>query len=204
MVDRLLALPAPVTFAVMPNSLYGPELARKISQRGAEVMLHLPMEPQDLAENDPGPGALLLRMSPAEVEATLDAAIKQVPMASGLNNHMGSAFTADRPHMQALLGAVNRRGLYFIDSRTCPDSQGAALRAQLGVKGGERRVFLDHVASEEETEARLYELARASEAGGVPIGIGHPYPETVAALARVLPKLVADGYEFVYASEAVR
>ena len=44
-VDKLLLLPAPLTFSVMPNSLHGAELARRITASGAEVMLHLPMEP---------------------------------------------------------------------------------------------------------------------------------------------------------------
>jgi hypothetical protein len=65
-------------------------------------------------------------------------------------------------------------------------------------------VFLDHLESEEEVSARLAELAAAADERGYAIGIGHPYPETIAALQRALPEMAAAGYRFVPVSEALR
>ena len=45
-------------------------------------------------------------------------ALLEVPYRKGVNNHMGSRFTADRDLMRVLLKPVKDRGLFFVDSRT--------------------------------------------------------------------------------------
>jgi polysaccharide deacetylase 2 family uncharacterized protein YibQ len=59
-------------------------------------------------------------------------------------------------------------------------------------------LFLDDgEESQEQVEANLDRLARMARKRGLAIGIAHPHPETLAALRAALPRLQADGYEFV-------
>ena len=80
------------------------------------------MEPKGRA--NPGPGAVVEGLSAEEVENTTRAALDAVPGVAGVNNHMGSAVTADRPMMEATIGVLAEKGLFFLDSRTSADSVG--------------------------------------------------------------------------------
>jgi polysaccharide deacetylase 2 family uncharacterized protein YibQ len=44
-------------------------------------------------------------------------------------------------------------------------------------------------------------LASKAKSNGSAIGIGHDRPATIAVLKEMIPKLEADGFEFVYVSE---
>jgi len=203
-VDSLLAIPVPITLSVLPNADYTFEVCQRLKSARAEVMLHIPMEPQSYPENDPGDGALLVGMSPGEIRKNLKDALKSVPLAVGMNNHMGSAFTTDIKAMRALMKVVKERDLYFIDSRTHHRTVAFITAQEAGVPSAERRVFLDHSQDPEYIRSQLELLAETANNEGVAIGIGHPYPETLQILARELPGMSEQGYRFVFASEAVR
>jgi polysaccharide deacetylase 2 family uncharacterized protein YibQ len=64
-------------------------------------------------------------------------------------------------------------------------------------------VFLDHAQDEAEIAAQFRRLLALARRDGSAIGIGHPYPETLAVLARELPLLEAEGIELVPASRLV-
>ena len=52
----------------------------------------------------------------------IDRALDGVPCATGMNNHMGSRFTADAPGMDHVMSRLKERGIYFLDSRTSDQS----------------------------------------------------------------------------------
>src|SRR5690606_34427058 len=110
---------------------------------GHELMLHLPMEPEG-AVTDPGPNALLLDLPPEELRRRLVVSLNRFDGYVGLNNHMGSRFTADRPAMELVLGEVKARGLLFLDSRTTDRSVGDRVADEMGVPRARRDVFLDN------------------------------------------------------------
>jgi len=83
----LEALGVPVTYSVLPYEPQTPEVVAELRRRKAEILLHLPMEPRN-GEN-PGPGALLQGMSDGELRQRTEEALKAVPGAVGVNNHMG-------------------------------------------------------------------------------------------------------------------
>jgi hypothetical protein len=49
----------------------------------------------------------------------------------------------------------------------------------------------------EQVEANLQRLANLARRRGLAVGIGHPHPETLAALRIMLPRLQAHGIDFV-------
>src|SRR4029077_6975556 len=91
--DRFASLGVPLTFAILPREKHSKELSVKATSLHFPVMLHLPMEPIDLAHNDPGPSGLYLKMSAQELKKQFDRDFASVPNLVGINNHMGSAFT---------------------------------------------------------------------------------------------------------------
>jgi polysaccharide deacetylase 2 family uncharacterized protein YibQ len=191
----LVALGVPVTYSVLPFEEETPQVVAELRQRRAEILLHLPMEP--VHGQNPGPGALLQGMSDGELREKTEAALKAVPGAAGVNNHMGSLLSSEEGPMNAVLGVLAERGLFFLDSRTSAESVGYKVAISLGVPAAERQVFLDGDPSPAAIHTQFLRLLNLARTKGSAIAIGHPHPETLAALTREVPKAKAAGYEFV-------
>ena len=187
--DRLLGLDAPFTFSLLPFSPFREEISRSADSKGVEIMLHLPMEPEEYPGVNPGPGALLTSMSPDELIRQLTDNIRSVPGASGVNNHMGSKMTAVSSQMYQVFSILKKEGLFFIDSRTTVNTLCKPSARLLQVPFAERDVFLDHVTTEDFVRKQIYELIRKAEQEGSAIGIGHPHEVTVQVLDEMLPEL---------------
>lgn len=197
----LLALPVPLTLAVLPGRPHSRAIAALAGQR-RDLFLHLPMEPQGYPDIDPGPGALMLGQTPAEIAGLLEHGLASVPGAVGVNNHMGSAATADTLLMAGLMAALEVRGLRFLDSLTTPRSVAWRVARRAGVPCARNRLFLDVDHTDEvAVNARLAELVAVARRTGQAIGIAHPHPVTAAVLTREIPRYVQEGVRFVTASE---
>ncbi len=191
----LEALGVPVTYSVLPYEPQTPEVVAELRRRKAEILLHLPMEP--VHGENPGPGALLQGMSDGELRQKTEDALKAVPGAVGVNNHMGSLLSSEEGPMNTVLSVLAERNLFFLDSRTSAQSVGYKVALSLGVPAAERQVFLDGDESPEAIHAQFQRLLSVARAKGSGIAIGHPHPETLAALTREVPKAKAEGFEFV-------
>ncbi|MFQ5465393.1 MAG: divergent polysaccharide deacetylase family protein [Thermodesulfobacteriota bacterium] len=198
----LLEIDAPITISVLPWLPYSEATAFEAYSSGREVLMHLPMEPHDPA-NDPGKGALFTTMDPSEIRRLMAEDLKTVPYAVGVNNHMGSRFTEDRAGMREVLDVVRRKGLFFLDSRTTPRSVGRSLASDMGVRTAARNVFLDNERDGGYITGQIAELVEIARKSGRAIAIGHPYPETILALSRTIPALAADGVYVVNVSEVL-
>jgi len=201
-VRRATDLRQRLTFAVIPHLRYSKEAAELLHARGFEIMLHLPMEPED-PHNDPGEGAVLERMEGAEIHAVVERDLAAVPWIRGVNNHMGSRLTADPRRMRFVLEALRGTPYYFVDSRTSAESVAFAVARELSVPTAQRAVFLDNVEEESAVRKQLEVLVARARADGVAVGIGHIKPLTVRVLAAWLPEAERRGVRFVYASEVV-
>ncbi len=201
--ELFLSLPIPLTVAVLPRLQYSVQSSVMAMGSGHEVILHQPME--SLGRSEPGPGVVLGSMRPEEVESALIENLATVPGAVGINNHMGSAGTADEALMTAILETVHDRGLFFLDSRTSAQTVAPAVAASLGVAFAERHVFLDN-ETDRASMLGAFEVALGRAARGeTVVMIGHV---TVTALAEllhdVLPVVLDAGYTFSLLSDHVR
>lgn len=182
-VRSLLALPYPVTFAVWPGSSHAREAALAAHQAGREIIVHLPMEPLGYPKVKPGPDPLLVGADPARIERTVDAALARVPYAVGLNNHMGSRFTTqDTAGLRVVVAGLKNRNLLALDSVTHPASRFYGEARRQGVPALRRDVFLDVSAKRADILKQLQKAENVALLTGRAIAIGHPLPETLAAL----------------------
>jgi len=186
-VEELNDLPALLTLAFLP---YAPSLQGKVElvrQHGNEVMLHLPMEPTD-HHTDPGPDALLTTLSEEELKARTIRNLDKFEGYVGVNNHMGSRFTADGAAMAVVMDIMAERGLLFLDSKTTSASTGYRLAVERGMPSVKRDIFIDHIIDEVEILKQLAKVEATAERSGVAIAIGHPHPATIRALKKWLPE----------------
>ncbi len=198
----VVALPFPITASVLPHLEYSAQTADEAWSRGDQVILHLPMQPVgDAAKSE----AIELRsgMSTSQVQTTLAGMLASVPHAIGVNNHEGSRATADPRLMAELMPLLRARGLFFIDSRTTAATVAYDEAERTGVRAASRKVFLDDTPTREAVLAQLDLAARDALHDGAAIAIGHPHPQTIAALADGVPRLERRGIRVVFASDLV-
>jgi polysaccharide deacetylase 2 family uncharacterized protein YibQ len=201
--EPFLNFPGPMTIAVLPGLPHSAEAARRIRAAGKEVFLHQPMEA--LNGQNPGPQAVFSNMDGAEIRRIVSRNLDELAPVAGLNNHQGSKITMDEKAMEAVLSLCRERGIQFLDSRTTADTAAPGAAKRLGMKIGERDIFLDN-AQERAAIADSLEagLARAESRGGA-LMIGHTWsPELAPLLTELYPKLVEQGYVFSTASRFIK
>ena len=196
-----IALPIPLTLAVLPEVRYTTRIADEAHAAGKGVMLHLPMQP--ISALDPGPGKIVVSMNDETIEAQVARDIDAVPYAEGANNHEGSRATSDPRVMAAVMRVFRSRGLFFIDSRTIATTVAQKTARAYGVPNAARDVFLDDRNTVPAVEAQLRLAARIALKRGSAIAIGHPRPATLAAVRALYPQLEREGITFVLARTLV-
>lgn len=191
----VIDLPAPLTLAFLPYADALATQTQAATARGHEVMLHMPMQP--FGSDNPGPNAIRPDMAADEVAGTLRTALATLPGIKGINNHMGSAATADRATMDAVMQVLADQRLFFLDSVTTQQTQAQAAAQAHNVPYRARDLFLDHNPSQAAVSAALKQLEAVASRKGVAIAIGHPRPETIAALRDWLAQYDHKRFEIV-------
>ncbi len=192
-----------MTFAVLPGTPRGADLAEWAHRRGKEVLLHLPLQ-ASAADRDKEPIGIDLDMSREALANTFDAALDSVPYAIGVNGHRGSLLTRHPGHMLWLMQEIRARNdLFFVDSYTTVHSVALQMASEAGVSAVRRDVFLDPDRSPETVVRQFERMKRLARKRGFVIAIGHPYESTLRFLEAELPKLGEEGIELVTISELI-
>jgi hypothetical protein len=132
-VRRFCDLATPFAMAVVPGSRASVPMFRAAHQKGREVVLHLPLEPVNYPQVNPGPGTLLVTMDPDRVTGTVRRWVEQGSPLVAAANHMGSFATQDHPLMTAVYRELRRSHLPFIHMQPAAGSVCRELAADLGV-----------------------------------------------------------------------
>ncbi len=189
------SLPKEVAFSILPQTPLSKSIAQRAENEGRPVMLHMPMQATN--HKSMGPLGLSTDMFPGAITHTLRKAIKSVPNAIGVNNHMGSAFTGQEDSMKALMEEIKRQGLFFVDSRTTVLTKAQEVAERVGVPNASRQIFLDHQRNTAFFEHQFKRMKDIAKAKGYVVVIGHPHPETIAFLKQQLPSLESEGFNLL-------
>jgi uncharacterized protein len=202
--ERAIDLPGPLTLAFMTYAAGLPAMTEAARRAGHELMLHVPMQPLSDAI-DPGPNVLSADLSRAELMQRLAWGLDRFEGYVGVNNHMGSRFTASPEGMATVMAELKARGLLFLDSLTAGNSVAGEWAARTGVPYAVRDVFLDNEPGDAAAiHNQLAILEQTARERGYAIGIGHPHAGTVEALAQWIPEMRARGFRLVPISAVVR
>ena len=196
-------LPAPVTLSYLPYAPHVQQQADAAKAAGHEIMLHMPMEADNPA-TDPGPHHLSTGMSRFEVLQNATVSLDSFQGYDGVNNHMGSRFTADRAGLEVFMEVLEKRHAYFLDSKTSPDSIAERVAHEHGIPSTRRDVFIDHVETPAFVASALHHIEAIARATGSAVAIGHPKDVTLASLEAWVPTLEAKGFRVVPLSEVVK
>ncbi len=178
------------TYAIIPGTHYGKKLAQIANLNKKEVILHLPLQatnPSAASESN----ALHETMDEDQLARNLNEMLAEIPVIKGVNNHMGSYLTQIDYFMRPIMDGIRayNPNLYFLDSRTSPNSIAYTEAVNSGLASIRRDIFLDNDHSNPESIHLQYQiwLEKARNQGHA-IAIGHPHPATIRYLKENLPQ----------------
>jgi polysaccharide deacetylase 2 family uncharacterized protein YibQ len=196
----LKGLPAPVSVAY---GAYGRSLQDAVAEaraEGHEVLLQIPLEPQNYPNVDPGPHTLLTTLPPADNIKRLQWLMSRYTGYVGVTNHMGGKFQASAQSLQPVLEELKRRGLLYVDGEGAQDSAAAQVAGTIGLDYSVVHVQIDAG----DPAQQLAKLEQVAKERGAAIGVARAKPATVKQLSDWAAKLEGKGIVLVPVSAAVR
>lgn len=200
----LAAIKVPLTFAIIPGLRVDKDVAVYAGVNDIETLIHIPMQPKGWPARSLETNGLLVTMDTAELQERVTGFVQQFPHAVGVNNHMGSEFTEHEEKMTAVLQALKKYDLFFIDSVTSSESTCLKIAQRHGIRSARRNVFLDNEQERDYILGQLNQAVRLARKNGSAIAICHPHPVTITTLAVALPGLAGQGVRLVPVSQLVK
>jgi polysaccharide deacetylase 2 family uncharacterized protein YibQ len=182
--DAISKLPAPVTLAFVP---YGAELERLVARArndGHEILLHVPMEPIDFPESDPGPHTLLTTLTPEQNIDRMHWVMSRAQGYVGLVNQMGARFTATEQALAPMLRETAKRGLVYLDDGSSPRSLATQIAGANNLPFAKANIAIDAVPSQAEIDRALVKLEETARENGVAVGVASASPLAIDRLAK--------------------
>ena len=198
--DSFFALRAPFAVAVVPAGRAGDRVLDHAREREREVVLHLPLEPINYPRINPGPGTLLVSMSPRRVSSTVRRHLSRAGAVTAVANHMGSLATQDMTVMTALYREIKRRRVAFLHMTPAPGAVCKSLAAEMGVNYAEPDEVVDQEARQDDTRAlerRWTALLKEAHARGRLVVMMRATPLTKRWLPQALSAKRLDGVDVV-------
>jgi len=198
--DVLKGLPAPISVAY---GAYGRSLqdgVTKIRANGHEVLLQIPLEPNNYPTVDPGPHTLLTTLPPTENMKRLQWLMSRYTGYVGVTNHMGAKFETTSSSLTPVLEEMKRRGLLYVDDGSVQDSAAGQIAGAIGLDYSVVSVQIDPA----NVAKQLAELETTAKEKGAAIGVAKATPATIKQLTDWANKLEAKGFVLVPVSAAVR
>jgi len=196
---KLLNLRRPMSISIFPKLKYTRHIAEVAHDLGYEIMMHLPMEPDEKLRRNPG--FITTDMTEEEMCWVLDRNLQSIPFVIGVNNHQGSMMTRDAEAMARVMKYLAKKDMFFIDSRTTSESVAYRVAKEHGLRAAENDLFLDNEKDVEYIKERIELLIEEAKQKGRAIGICHVHPATTQALHEMFPVMEEQGIELVFASD---
>lgn len=197
-------LPPPVSIAY---GAYGRSLQERVTKAradGHEVLLAIPLEPNDYPAEDPGPHTLLTTLPTDENIKRLHWLMSRYTGYVGVTNHMGAKFEATEGSLQPVLAELKKRGLLYLDKGSIGSSTGLEIANGIGLDYAVTQVQLDGGNSSADMAKALAELEATAKANGTAIGVANAGPATAKQIAEWAGSLKSKGLVLVPVSAAMR
>lgn len=162
----------------------------------------MPMQPEREVPMDDS--FITVNLSPSEVADKIERALRSVPGAVGMSNHMGSLATQKEVIMDAVMSTLAKHNLFFLDSLTSPRSVAFRSALKAGIPALRRDVFIDNEDDPQYVLKQIEKLVNLALRKGKAIGIGHLKGTTLEGIKLALPYLEEKGVEVVPLSDLLR
>jgi polysaccharide deacetylase 2 family uncharacterized protein YibQ len=157
----------------MPNLEKSSADALMAKECGFDVLIHMPMQAVNGKKSWLGPGVITKDMTSEQITKNLENALKQLPMAAGINNHMGSLVTQRKDLMLPVMKFLKDNEMFYIDRRTTGKSVCETVAKEVGVPFEKCNAFLDNTNDYASIKKEILKLGETAKKKGYAIGIGH-------------------------------
>jgi polysaccharide deacetylase 2 family uncharacterized protein YibQ len=202
--DVLKGLPPSVSVAYGAYGRSLQDLVTKARADGHEVLLEIPLEPNDYPKVDPGPHTLLTTLPREENMKRLEWLMSRYTGYVGITNDMGSKFEVAQDALTPVLEEVKARGLLYVDDGSVQSSTAGQIAGTIGLDYSVASVQIDTNASAAEVAKQLAKLEATAKEKGAAIGVVKAKPTTLKQVAEWAGKLQSKGLVLVPVSAAVR
>jgi polysaccharide deacetylase 2 family uncharacterized protein YibQ len=195
-------MPADVTLAFTPQA---PSVAADVTAaraQGHEVLLELPMEPQDYPSTDPGLHTLTTDAD-AKNALRLKWLMSRAAGYAGVINTFGDKFLTEKDDTHFVMGETAQRGLFFVESDAGEQSVARDAAGNAGAPYARADIVIDKTPSREAIDAALTGLEAAAKRRGMAIGVAGALPNTVDRVAAWIASLDEKGIALVPVSAIV-
>lgn len=196
----LKGLPVQVSVAYGAYARSLQDAVAEARAEGHEVLLQIPLEPQNYPSVDPGPHTLITTLPPADNIKRLQWLMSRYTGYVGVTNHMGAKFQASAESIQPVLEELKRRGLLYVDGEATKDSATERTAKAIGLDYFAVNVQIDAG----DTAQQLAKLEQAAKERGTAIGVVRLKPATAKQITDWAAKLEGKGIVLVPVSAAVR
>ena len=199
--DAVAALPAPISVAYAAYGRNLQERVTKLRLAGHEILLQIPLEPDDYPSQDPGPHTLLTTLPPEDNIKRLQWMMSRFTGYVGVTNYMGAKFESSQVSFLPVLEEVKARGLIYVDDGSVKQSTAGQIASMLGLDYSVAHVQIDD--SPGSVGSALARLESVAKERGTAIGIASAKPATLKQLSAWSETLQAKGIVLVPVSAAV-
>ncbi|MGD0191596.1 MAG: divergent polysaccharide deacetylase family protein [Rhizomicrobium sp.] len=196
-------LPPQVTLAFAPYTDDAQRWIGEARKRGHEVLLEVPMEPDDFPDSDPGPHTLRASVSEESNAQRLTWSLTRFTGYVGITNLLGGRFLADSDSVAPVMTFLERRGLMFFDSGPANRSVAPDAARQTGTAYVQSNLEVDTIQTAMEIDARLSDLETRARQNGSAAGTAFVDTITIDRIANWANGLAGRGFVLVPASAIV-
>ena len=201
--QAISTLPGSVTLAYSP---YGRNLQGWVTrsrEAGHEVMLQIPLEPENYPDSDPGPHTLLTNVPLEENMKRLQWLMSRFTGYTGVTNQMGAKFASEKAALTPVLEEMKARGLIFLDDGTASGSGNGDVARDLGMDFSVAEVVIDPTRTPDTVDESLAKLEALALENGMAIGVANSLPITIKRISEWSRSLGNKGLVLVPVSAAV-
>jgi uncharacterized protein len=186
-------LPGDVSLAFSVAASDLEQQTTKARVAGHEIVLAIPMEPENYPQQDPGPNTLLLNLPDQDNVARISRAMAQTEGYVAVMPSMGEKFVTSEQKLTPVLDVVKEQQVIMLDSTLNKNSLIAPLSRLGKIPFTRSDLLVDAASANESFETQLAKLELVAKEKGQAIGIVVPYPSTVDALKAWIATLGAKG-----------
>ena len=177
--DAAMRLPADISLSFSSYAQGVEKWVDAARTAGHEVLMDLPLEPNDYPATDPGPNAMLTGQTTEENQKGLQQVMGSAAAYVGLLTPQNEQFTANNDYMRLLLQDISNHGLLLVFSHEPHKTETREIIDASNTPAIIGDVWIDEDISEEVIQERLATLEQIAKKRGYAIGFAQALPITI-------------------------